>query len=184
MPKWSKFQPRFRVSNSKWKTGCERRTEEQICSSCMRAYTLLMMGVVLQRTPSVCFRAISWDPSRYRGVTAIQHKSLQEGSESLQQIRQQNKEREFFLHLKKARAAQTGTRDVGDTIVVRTTVGTIKLHKVHISSTQDSQAQQLHRQRLTHSSHRVQMHVNQASRRGLDLSKGTKQYYHALYTTS
>lgn len=102
MPKWSKFQPRFRVSNSKWKTGCERRTEEQICSSCMRVYTLLMMGVVLQRTPTVCFKAISWDPSRYCGVTPIQHKPLQEGSESLQQIRQQNKEREFFLALEKS----------------------------------------------------------------------------------
>lgn len=34
----------------------------------------------------------------------------------------------IFLALKKARAAQTGTRDVGDTIVVRTTVGTVKSH--------------------------------------------------------
>lgn len=33
-----------------------------------------------------------------------------------------------FLALEKARAAQTGTRDVGDTIVVSTTVGTIKSH--------------------------------------------------------
>lgn len=32
----------------------------------------------------------------------------------------------IFLFLKKACAAQTGTRDVGDTIVVSTTVGTIK----------------------------------------------------------
>lgn len=32
----------------------------------------------------------------------------------------------IFLALGKACAAQTGTRDVGDTIVVSTTVGTIK----------------------------------------------------------
>lgn len=40
-------------------------------------------------------------PSRYCGVTHIQNKSLQESSESLQQIRRQNVEREYFLHLKK-----------------------------------------------------------------------------------
>lgn len=82
----------------------------------------------VQGLPLTCFRAISWDPSRYCGVTQIQSKSLQESSESLQKIRQQNEEREYFLHLKKERAAQTGTRDVGDTIVVSTTVGTIKSH--------------------------------------------------------
>ncbi len=38
------------------------------CGSCMRVYTLFMMGITLQRTPSTCFWAISWDPSRYCGV--------------------------------------------------------------------------------------------------------------------
>lgn len=138
MSKGSSFQPRLRASNSKWKTGCECRTEEQICGSCMRVYTLFMMGVTFQRIPaSACSGAISWDPSRYCGVTHIQNKSLQKCSESFTGDQTTGRGERIFLALwKKARAAQTGTRDVGDTIVVSTTVGTIKSHRVHISSTQ------------------------------------------------
>lgn len=67
MSKWSKLQPRFRVSSSKWKTGWEHRTEERICSSCMSVHTV--HDVALQLTPSTCFGAISWDRNRYCGVT-------------------------------------------------------------------------------------------------------------------
>lgn len=61
----------------------------------------------------------------------------------LQEIGQTGRGERIFLALEKKHVQhKTGTRDVGDTIVVSTTVGTIKSHKVHISSTQDSQAQQ------------------------------------------
>lgn len=181
MSKGSSFQPRLRASNSKWKTGCECRTEEQICGSCMRVYTLFMMGVTFQRIPaSACSGAISWDPSRYCGVTHIQNKSLQKCSESFTGDQTTGRGERIFL----ARAAQTGTRDVGDTIVVSTTVGTIKSHRVHISSTQRRSSSAVAQTEINaQSSHWVQTHVNQASRRGL-LSKGTKQYYHALYRIS
>lgn len=102
----------------------------------------------------------------------------------LQEIRQRG-ERIFLALRKKARAAQTGTRDVGDTVVVSTTVGTIKSHRVHISSTQRRSSSAVAQTASNaQSSHCVQTHVNQASRRGLDLSKDTKQYYHALYRIS
>lgn len=134
---------------------------------------------------SACSGAISWDPSRYCGVTHIQNKSLQKCSESFTGDQTTGRGERIFLALwKKARAAQTGTRDVGDTIVVSTTVGTIKSHRVHISSTQRRSSSAVAQTEINaQSSHWVQTHVNQASRRGL-LSKGTKQYYHALYRIS
>lgn len=59
-------------------------------------------------------------------MTHIQNKSLQEIS--LFTADQTELEDRICLALENACAAQTGTRDVGDTTVVRTTVGTIKSH--------------------------------------------------------
>lgn len=53
-----------------------------------------------------------------------------EFSESIERRREEGGEggERRLLALEKACAAQTGTRDVGDTLVMCTTVGTIKLH--------------------------------------------------------
>lgn len=137
---------------------------------------------------TTCAVDVSWDPSRYCGVTHIQNKSWQESSESLQQIRQQDEEREYFLHFKKKSTCCTTQAHV--MLVTQLWRAIILLHCRHsqialsshfLNSGQSSSAVA---RRLTHSSHWVQTHVNQASRRGLCLSKGTKQNYHALYMIS
>lgn len=101
MSKWSKFQPRFRVSNSKWKTGWERRTEEQICSSYMWVYTLFMMGVTLQR---IQYHRRVPEPLTEPGVGTVVRLTSKINPDrtfqSLQQIRKQNWGTEYVLHFK------------------------------------------------------------------------------------
>lgn len=91
MSKWSKFQPRFRVSNSKWKTGWERRTEEQICSSCMWVYALFTMGVALQHIQYHRHVPEPWIETGVGTVVGLASKiNPYRTFLSLQQIRQQN----------------------------------------------------------------------------------------------
>lgn len=95
--KWSNSKPRCRASNSKWKTGCERRTEEQIFSSSCGVYTWWESHYnVYRRCVS---ETLAETPSRYCGVTRIQNKSLKESSESSQMIGRRER---IFLALEKS----------------------------------------------------------------------------------
>lgn len=134
------------------------------------------------RYVTACAADVSRDPSRY---TAAWLMSKTNPKRRVQRVccrsGQQDEEREYFLHFKEKQKKHvlhnTGTRDVW---WHKLWYAAMLLHCRHSQIAQSShflnsrQSSSVVAQRLTHSSHWVQTHVNQASRQEVCLSKRYK----------
>lgn len=166
------FQPRFGASSSKWKPDCEGQSGRADLWI-LHASVHVTLGCALLTSAEIRVGTLRRDSCPKQILNGEFRVCCRSG--------QQDEEREYFLHFKEKQKKHvlhnTGTRDVR---WHKLWYAAMLLHCRHSQIAQSShflnsrQSSSAVAQRLTHSSHGVQTHVNQASRQEVCLSKRYK----------